>query len=210
MISMGTRVIDADYRGNIVVLLFNHSDQPFQVKTGDKITQLIVERIHNLTTIPVQSLTNTDRGSKGFSSIDSTILTTIIENPKEQIPLIAQHHNSPLAGHPSIAKTLELLSQNYSWPNIRQDVEEYVKGCIPCQMNKPHRQKPHAPLHPVDPGPSPFQNISLDLIAPLSISNSYNAILVIVDKSTKKAVFIPTNTTLTSKDFADLIVHHCI
>src|SRR5438477_10016775 len=138
MISVGTGVIDADYRGNIVVLLFNHSDQPFQVKTSDKIAQLIVERIHNLTMIPVQSLTNTDRGSKGFSSTDLAVLTTIVENPKERLPLIAQHHDSPLAGHPGITKTLELLSRNYSWQSIQQDVEEYVKGCIPCQMNKPH------------------------------------------------------------------------
>src|SRR5438552_780654 len=73
-----------------------------------------------------------------------------------------------------------------------------------------HQQKPHAPLHPVDPRSSPFQNISLDLIAPLPKSSSYNAILVIVDKSTKKAVFVPTNTTLTSKGFAKLLVHHWI
>src|SRR5438552_17547053 len=134
MISVGAGVIDADYRGNIFVLLFNHSNQPFQVKTGDRIAQLIIERIHNLTAIPVQSLTDTNQGPKGRGSTDSTVAITIVENSKEQIPLIAQHHNSPLAGHPGIAKTFKLLSQNYSWPNMRQDIEEYVKGCIPCQM----------------------------------------------------------------------------
>jgi hypothetical protein len=89
-------------------------------------------------------------------------------------------------------------------------VVEYVKGCPPCQMNKPHRYKPKNPLHPVDPGPVPFQHIAVDLIAPLPESDGFNAILVIVDKSTKKTVFIPTNDTLTSQGFAELLIKHWI
>jgi transposase InsO family protein len=77
-------------------------------------------------------------------------------------------------------------------------------------MNKPHRYKSKAPLHPVNPGPTPFQHISTDLVAPLPESNGFNAILVIVDKSSKKAVFVPTNDTLTSQGFADLLIAHWI
>jgi hypothetical protein len=77
-------------------------------------------------------------------------------------------------------------------------------------MNKPHRYKPKAPLHPVDPGPTPFLHISTDLIAPLPDSDGFNAILVIVDKTSKKALFVPTNDTLTSQGFADLLVTHWI
>jgi hypothetical protein len=65
-------------------------------------------------------------------------------------------------------------------------------------------------LHPVNPGPTPFHHISTDLIGPLPISDEFNAILVIVDKSTKKAVFVPTTDTLTSQGFADLLVNHWI
>lgn len=38
-------VIDEDYRGNIGVVVFNHSDEPFEVKAGDRIAQLICQRI---------------------------------------------------------------------------------------------------------------------------------------------------------------------
>lgn len=38
-------MIDEDYRGNVGVLLFNHSDQEFEVKRGDRVAQLICERI---------------------------------------------------------------------------------------------------------------------------------------------------------------------
>jgi hypothetical protein len=77
-------------------------------------------------------------------------------------------------------------------------------------MNKPHRYKPKAPLHPVNPGPTPLQHISTDMIAPLPDSDGFNAILVIVDKTSKKAVFVPTNDTLTSQGFAELLLFHWI
>lgn len=38
-------IVDEDYRGNIGVVLFNHSDQPFNVYCGDRIAQLICQRI---------------------------------------------------------------------------------------------------------------------------------------------------------------------
>jgi dUTP pyrophosphatase len=44
-ISVGARVIDEDYRGNVGVLLFNLSDTPFIVNRGDKIAQLICKKI---------------------------------------------------------------------------------------------------------------------------------------------------------------------
>jgi dUTP pyrophosphatase len=45
-IGVGAGVIDEDYRGNVCVLLFNHSDSPFAVNRGDKIAQLICEKIY--------------------------------------------------------------------------------------------------------------------------------------------------------------------
>merc|ERR1711970_1026265 len=45
-IDVGAGVIDADYRGNVGVLLFNFGDEDFGVKHGDRIAQFILERIH--------------------------------------------------------------------------------------------------------------------------------------------------------------------
>jgi dUTP pyrophosphatase len=42
---VGAGVIDADYRGNVGVILFNHSDEDFQIEKGDRIAQLIIEKI---------------------------------------------------------------------------------------------------------------------------------------------------------------------
>ncbi|KAK1395647.1 Deoxyuridine 5'-triphosphate nucleotidohydrolase [Heracleum sosnowskyi] len=43
-IDVGSGVINADYRGPVGVILFNHSDVGFEVKTGDRIAQLIIEK----------------------------------------------------------------------------------------------------------------------------------------------------------------------
>ena len=48
-IDVGAGVIDADYRGEIGVVLFNHSDEDFVVKSGDRIAQLILEKIETPT-----------------------------------------------------------------------------------------------------------------------------------------------------------------
>ena len=46
---------------------------------------------------------------------------------------IQAHHDTPAYGHPGINKTHQLTSRRYWWPNMRQDVMDYVKGCAECQ-----------------------------------------------------------------------------
>ncbi|XP_071695289.1 deoxyuridine 5'-triphosphate nucleotidohydrolase-like [Rutidosis leptorrhynchoides] len=67
-IDVGAGVIDADYRGPVGVILFNHSDVDFEVKVGDRIAQLILEKIITPEIIEVDDLDSTVRGSGGFGS----------------------------------------------------------------------------------------------------------------------------------------------
>ena len=70
-IDVGAGVIDEDYRGNVGVILFNHSDTDFVVKTGDRIAQLILEKIELVPTqevFEIGDLGETQRGSHGFGS----------------------------------------------------------------------------------------------------------------------------------------------
>ncbi|KAF8224804.1 dUTP diphosphatase [Tricholoma matsutake] len=68
MIDTGAGVIDADYRGVVFVLLFNLSDKDFQVEEGDRIAQLIIERIYTPELLEVNDLDETIRGAGGFGS----------------------------------------------------------------------------------------------------------------------------------------------
>lgn len=61
-------MIDADYRGPVGVILFNHSDVDFEVKVGDRIAQLIIEVIMMPDVVEVEDLDSTVRGAGGFGS----------------------------------------------------------------------------------------------------------------------------------------------
>mmetsp|Transcript_12146 Transcript_12146/g.36611 ORF Transcript_12146/g.36611 Transcript_12146/m.36611 type:complete len:203 (+) Transcript_12146:117-725(+) len=68
-IDVGAGVVDADYRGNVGVILFNFSDEDFQVHAGDRVAQLILEKVHlDATLTEVQELPETTRGAGGFGS----------------------------------------------------------------------------------------------------------------------------------------------
>ena len=67
-IDCGAGVVDATYRGEIKVLLFNHSDESFIIEPGDRIAQLLVQKIENINFLHVDSLDKTERNEEGFGS----------------------------------------------------------------------------------------------------------------------------------------------
>ncbi|XP_053203229.1 deoxyuridine 5'-triphosphate nucleotidohydrolase-like [Panonychus citri] len=70
-IDVGAGVIDADYRGNVGVILFNFGDSDFKISKGDRIAQLICERIEYPELEEIcgdEEIENTDRGAGGFGS----------------------------------------------------------------------------------------------------------------------------------------------
>ena len=67
-IHIGAGVIDEDYRGEIGVIIFNLGQHPFRVEPGDKIAQLILERISTPDICVVAELEPTVRGEGGFGS----------------------------------------------------------------------------------------------------------------------------------------------
>ncbi|KAI1504328.1 dUTPase-like protein [Biscogniauxia marginata] len=67
-IDTGAGVIDADYRGPVKVLLFNHGESGFAVAAGDRVAQLVVERIYTPDVVEVAELDESVRGAGGFGS----------------------------------------------------------------------------------------------------------------------------------------------
>merc|ERR1712172_87216 len=68
MLHVGAGVVDADYRGEVGVVLFNHGPEAFEVAPGDRVAQLILEKIAMLQCEEVESLDCTARGAGGFGS----------------------------------------------------------------------------------------------------------------------------------------------
>ena len=60
--------IDADYRGDVGVILINHGKEPFVVEDGERIAQLVIARYVQLQWKPTDDLSETERGAGGFGS----------------------------------------------------------------------------------------------------------------------------------------------
>jgi dUTP pyrophosphatase len=60
--------IDSDYRGEIAVILINHSNEDFVIKDGDRIAQIVLTKFETIEWSEVNSINSTDRGSGGFGS----------------------------------------------------------------------------------------------------------------------------------------------
>jgi len=58
--------IDADYRGQVCVILINLSDKPFVINSGDRIAQLVIAKCEQMDPFQVEVLSETERGTGGF------------------------------------------------------------------------------------------------------------------------------------------------
>ena len=59
-------VIDSDYRGEISVVLINHGSEPFEIRRGDRIAQMMFMPVLHAAFLPVEELDETERGAGGF------------------------------------------------------------------------------------------------------------------------------------------------
>ena len=60
--------IDADYRGEISVILINHGEAPFTIRRGERIAQMVIALVVRVELVVAAALSTTDRGSGGFGS----------------------------------------------------------------------------------------------------------------------------------------------
>jgi dUTP pyrophosphatase len=67
-IDCGAGVIDSHYRGEVKILLFNHSDNEFQIEPGDRIAQILIQKVERVKFHLVDQLNETARSDAGFGS----------------------------------------------------------------------------------------------------------------------------------------------
>ena len=126
----------------------------------------------------------------------------------EDLPLrrgiISLYHNSPTTSHPGISNTTWAVAQDYWWPNMKQTITDYIKGCTICQSRKNNPTKIKPPLFHImsEQFTLPFTSIAMDFIVKLPRSNSYDTILTITDTFSKASIFIPCNETINAENTA--------
>ncbi|GLE02425.1 hypothetical protein PINS_up011263 [Pythium insidiosum] len=109
-IDTGAGVIDADYRGNVGVVLFNHADEDFTIKRGDRVAQLILEKIAYADIDVVDEIEETERGAGGFGS---TGVEHSLKRPRQpDEPMPSSSSASHAADADVIVQALEQLVQS--------------------------------------------------------------------------------------------------
>ncbi|MBW0472775.1 hypothetical protein O181_012490 [Austropuccinia psidii MF-1] len=91
---------------------------------------------------------------------------------------------------------------------MNQFVKDYVSSCQQCSRNKNIHHKEFELLKPLQAPSGPWTSLSLDFITQLPLSNIFDSILVVVDRFSKMAIFIPTYRTITALELAHLFHHY--
>ncbi|CAN6567559.1 unnamed protein product [Malus baccata var. baccata] len=98
--------------------------------------------------------------------------------------ILKECHDSMWAGHPGTHRTLALVSGVYYWPQMRDDVDSYVKTCLVCQQDKVEQRQPGGLLEPLPTPSRPWECLTMDFITHLPKSDGCGSIFVVVDRFT--------------------------
>ena len=125
-----------------------------------------------------------------------------------RVRVLQHNHDHILAGHFGQNRTLDLVRQSYTWPELQSFVRDFCLSCVLCKRNKKPQHKPYGLLKPLPVPLRPWHSISMDFIPELPLSGGYNNILVIVNRASKQGIFIPCTNKITSSDLAMLFLIH--
>lgn len=106
------------------------------------------------------------------------------------------------SGHSGIKRTIELVRNSFWWPNLINDVSEYVKSCSVCAQSKTPRELPAGLLEPLPIPQRPWSHLAVDFVTDLPSSNGNTTILTIVDRFSKACRLIPLKGIPTAMETA--------
>ncbi|KAJ0900594.1 putative nucleotidyltransferase, Ribonuclease H [Helianthus annuus] len=118
--------------------------------------------------------------------------------------LLHEAHATPVGGHGGFLKTLKRISAQYFWPKLKQDVRLFVQQCLICQQQKYETLAPAGLLQPLPIPTRIWEDISMDFIVGLPVSNRVDTILVVVDRLSKYAHFLCLSHPFTAKGVASV------
>jgi hypothetical protein len=117
-------------------------------------------------------------------------------------------HTSGLGGHSGVTATYHKIRALFSWPHMKKDIQQFISKCQACSQAKSKHCCLPGLLQPLLVPSQAWHTISLDFIEGLPKSKSYDTILVVIDKFSKYAHFIPLSHLYTTLSVAQLFLNH--
>lgn len=126
--------------------------------------------------------------------------------------LIAEVHASEFVAHPGEARTIEQVKRRYFWPKMDVDIRQFVKECRICQKSKrTYQSKVRSGLHPLEVPEGRWTSIGMDFITDLPTSAvGHDAVLVIIDRFSRRVHLIPTKKALTTEELVVLFTREYV
>jgi hypothetical protein len=121
--------------------------------------------------------------------------------------ILKEMHNVTYVGHPGYQKTMVVVKSHYFWPGMKREIIEHIARCIECQKVKAEHRHPAGLLQPLPIPKWKWEVVTMDFIIGFPrTSKQHDSIMVLVDKITKYAHFIPLKTTHKAADVDDIFL----
>ena len=123
--------------------------------------------------------------------------------------LMNQCHADSPGGHVGSFKTFELLARGFFWPKMLHSVKKFIKHCDRCQRIKPQRAAVQGLFKPLEIPEGRWTDVTLDFVGALpETEDGFDTVLVVVDRFSKRAHFIPTKKELSAEESAELFMNN--
>jgi hypothetical protein len=112
-------------------------------------------------------------------------------------------HNVPYVEHPSYQKIIASVIRQLFWPRMKKDGVDYISRCMECQRVKVDYRHPTSLLQPLPIPEKKWEVVTIDFITKFHRKKrKHDSIMVVVDKLTKYAHFVPVKMTHTTTNIA--------
>jgi hypothetical protein len=109
--------------------------------------------------------------------------------------LLSEMHKVPYVGHPGYQKTIVAVKKQYYWPGMKKEVVDFIARCLECQKVKVEHRHPTGLLQPFPIPEWKWEVVTMDFITKFPrTAKQHDSIMVVVDKLTKAAHFIPVKS----------------
>lgn len=130
-----------------------------------------------------------------------------------RLDLVKEAHESQLSLHRGVNQTYHFLRQRLFWPNMLQEVRQFVLTCDVCARIKYATSKPQGLLQPLPVPTANWESCAMDFATNLPPTNDMDSIFIVVDRLSKRVRLIPCKTSITAQQTADLffgeiVKHH--
>lgn len=134
----------------------------------------------------------------------------IPQQPELITKILTEFHSSPIGGHSGVARTKARIASQFFWPTMNKDICYFVSKCLICQQAKTATTHLAGLLQPLPIPNQIWEDIAMDFIIGLPLSNGYTVIFVVIDRLSKYCHFAPLRADYTSSKVAETFMQHFV